>query len=263
MTKVTGDKERDIIDFEVTSANPNGAVRTANAVADSYVAWRADISSAAIRRAIEQIQARLRTSPSSRAVLQEQLERLRVMDTLNSGGATVVDRATSASKVSPNPPRDTALGIALGLVVAILLSAGREALNTRVRSEADVEEALGKPVLASIHTLPKRADVVTLGPHGARFGDIYALLAANIMQLHRQNGPLTLAVTSSIPSEGKTTTAANLAVAMALRGQRVALVDFDLRKPSLNRLFRIRRARVLFSSSTEGRTSPMRSGAFR
>jgi polysaccharide biosynthesis transport protein len=240
MTKVTGDKARDIIDFEVTSADPNEAVRTANAVADSYVAWRADISSAAIRRAIEQIQARLRTSgPGSRAVLQEQLERLRVIDTLNSGGATVVDRATSASKVSPNPPRDTALGIALGLVVAILLSAGREALNTRVRSEADVEEALGKPVLASIQTLPKRADVVTLGPQGARFGDIYALLAANIMQLHGQNRPLTLAVTSSIPSEGKTTTAANLAVAMALRGQRVALVDFDLRKPSLNRLFRI------------------------
>jgi succinoglycan biosynthesis transport protein ExoP len=239
MTKVTGDKERDIIDFEVTSGDPDGAVRTANAVADSYVDWRADISSAAIRRAIEQIQARLRTSPSSRAVLQEQLERLRVMDTLNSGGATVVDRATRASKVSPNPPRDTALGIALGLVVAILLSAGREALNTRVRSEADVEEALGKPVLASIHTLPKRADVVTLGAHGARFGDIYALLAANVMQLHGHNGPLTLAVTSSIPSEGKTTTAANLAVAMALRGQRVALVDFDLRKPSLNRLFRI------------------------
>jgi polysaccharide biosynthesis transport protein len=240
MTKVTGDKERDIIDFEVTTSDPDEAVRTANAVAVSYVDWRADISSRAIRRAIRQVQARIATSPrGSRAVLREQLERLRVMDTLNSGGATVVDRATDASHVSPSPPRDTMLGLALGLVLAVLLSAGREALNTRVRSEADVEEALGKPVLASIQTLPKRAGLVTVGRYGARFGDIYALLAANIVQLHGQNRPLTLAVTSSIPSEGKTTTAANLALAMAIRGQRVALVDFDLRKPGVDRMFRI------------------------
>jgi Mrp family chromosome partitioning ATPase len=112
-------------------------------------------------------------------------------------------------------------------------------MNTRVRSEADVEEALGKPVLASIQTLPKRANLVTVGRHGARFGDIYALLAANVMQIHGQNRPLTLAVTSSIASEGKTTTAANLALAMAMRGQRVVLVDFDLRKPTVSRLFMI------------------------
>jgi polysaccharide biosynthesis transport protein len=240
MTEVTGDKERDVIDFEVTTGDSDEAVRTANAVAVSYVDWRADIASRAIRRAIRQVQARIATSPrGSRAVLREQLERLRVMDTLNSGGATVVDRATEASHVSPSPPRDTMLGLALGLVVAVLLSAGREALNTRVRSEADVEEALGKPVLASIQTLPKRAGLVTVGRHGARFGDIYALLAANIVQLHGQNRPLKLAVTSSIPSEGKTTTAANLALAMAIRGQRVALVDFDLRKPGIDRMFRI------------------------
>ena len=243
MTKVTGDKERDIIDFEVTTGDSDEAVRTANAVAVSYVDWRADISSRAIRRAIRQVEARIATSPrGSRAVLREQLESLRVMDTLNSGGATVVDRATDASHVSPSPRRDTMLGLALGLVLAVLLSAGREALNTRVRSEADVEEALGKPVLASIQTLPKRAGLVTVGRYGARFGDIYALLAANIVQLHGQNRPLTLAVTSSIPSEGKTTTAANLALAMAIRGQRVALVDFDLRKPGIDRMFRIPQA---------------------
>ena len=243
MTKVTGDKERDIIDFEVTTGDSDEAVRTANAVAVSYVDWRADISSRAIRRAIRQVEARIATSPrGSRAVLREQLESLRVMDTLNSGGATVVDRATDASHVSPSPRRDTMLGLALGLVLAVLLSAGREALNTRVRSEAEVEEALGKPVLASIQTLPKRAGLVTVGRYGARFGDIYALLAANIVQLHGQNRPLTLAVTSSIPSEGKTTTAANLALAMAIRGQRVALVDFDLRKPGIDRMFRIPQA---------------------
>lgn len=239
-TSVTGDKERDILDFTVKTGDPDEAVRTANAVVNAYVAWRADLSSAAIRRAITQIQARLQTSPrGSRAVLQEQLERLRVMETLNSGGATVVDRATRAPKTSPQPTRDTMLGLALGLVVAVLLSAVREAMNTRVRSEADVEEALGKPVLASIQTLPKRANLVTVGRYGARFADIYALLAANIMQIHGQNRPLTLAVTSSIASEGKTTTAGNLALAMAMRGQHVVLVDFDLRKPTVDRMFRI------------------------
>jgi polysaccharide biosynthesis transport protein len=239
-TTVTGDKDRDILDFTVTTGDPDEAVRTANAVVNAYVAWRADLSSAAIRRAIRQIQARFETSPrGNRTVLQEQLERLRVMETLNSGGATVVDRATRAPKISPNPTKDTMLGLALGFVIAVLLSAVREAMNTRVRSEADVEEALGKPVLASIQTLPKRANLVTVGRHMARFGDIYALLAANIMQIHGQNRPLTLAVTSSIASEGKTTTAANLALAMAMRGQRVVLVDFDLRKPSVDRMFRI------------------------
>lgn len=240
VTTVTGSKESDILDFSVTTGDPAEAIRTANAVVNAYVSWRADIASAAIRRAIRQIQARLeKSSRRSREVLQEQLEQLRVMDTLNSGGATVLDRATRAPKVSPNPRRDTMFGLALGFVLAVLLSAVREAMNTRVRSEADVEEALGKPVLASIQTLPKRADLVTVGRHGARFGDIYALLAANLMQIHGQNRPLTLAVTSSIASEGKTTTAANLALAMAMRGQRVVLVDFDLRKPSVDRMFRI------------------------
>lgn len=240
VTSVSGNKDRDILDFSVTTGDASEAVRTVNAVADAYVGWRADIESAAVRRAINEIEARLKSAPqASRDVLLEQLERLRVIDTLNAGGATVIDRATRAPKVSPSPRRDTMLGLALGFVIAVLLSAVREAMNTRVRSEADVEEALGKPVLASIQTLPKRASLVTVGRHGARFGDIYALLAANIMQIHGQNRALTLAVTSSIASEGKTTTAANLALAMAMRGQRVVLVDFDLRKPSVDRMFKI------------------------
>lgn len=242
-TTVTGDKERDIIDFSTTTGDPDEAVDTANAVATSYVDWRSDIASIAIRRAIRQIEQRLQSAPRSNSdTLQEQLERLRVMDTLNSGGATVVERATKASQVSPNPPKDTMLGLALGFVIAVLISAVREALNTRVRSEAEVEEALGKPVLASIQTLPKRASLVTVGRHGARFGDIYALLAANLMQTHGQSRQLTLAVTSSIASEGKTTTAANLALAMAMRGQNVVLVDFDLRKPSVDKIFRIQQS---------------------
>jgi Mrp family chromosome partitioning ATPase len=124
-------------------------------------------------------------------------------------------------------------------VIALMIAGAREAFNTRIRSEADVEEALDRPVLASIQTLPKRATLVTVGRHETKFGDTYALLAANLMQIRKDGGPMILAVTSAIASEGKTTTASNLAMAMAQRGRRVILADFDLRKPSVARMFRI------------------------
>jgi Mrp family chromosome partitioning ATPase len=240
-TTVAGDEDSDVIGFTSTASSSEAAVATVNAAADEYVAWRGEIAASAIRRAIDQVEGELRTtaSPTDRRFLRDRLNRLRVLDTLTSGGAVVIERAESAPRVSPNPVRDSLLGAAFGFLVALLVSGGREAFNTRVRSEADVEDALNRPVLASIQTLPKRSTLVTVGRHESRYGDTYALLAANVMQLHKGKRPLVLAVTSAIASEGKTTTASNLAVAMANRGQRVVLLDFDLRKPSVDRLFRI------------------------
>ncbi len=82
-----------------------------------------------------------------------------------------------------------------------------------------MEDILGAPVLASVRSLPRRAKLVTYGRHQTEFGDTYALLAATIFQ--GVDSPRVLAVTSEISSEGKTTTAANLAVALARRGRRV------------------------------------------
>jgi tyrosine-protein kinase len=239
-TKVSGGDQTDVIVFTTTKSEPEDAIRTVNAVSTEYVRWRTEIAGEAVRRAIAQIKNQLpATTGRPRAALEEQLNRLNVLETLNSGGATVIERATEAPKVSPRPVRDAMFGAALGLVVALLIAGAREAFNTRIRSEADVEEALDRPVLASIQTLPKRATLVTVGRHEAKFGDTYALLAANLMQIRADSGPMILAVTSAIASEGKTTTAANLAMAMAQRGRRVVLADFDLRKPSVARVFRI------------------------
>src|SRR5215210_1276462 len=239
-TKVGGSDQVDIIAFTTTADDADRATRTVNAVADAYVDWRADIQSNAITKAINQLRSQTATSPSARAALKDELDRLNVMRTLASGGATVIERATDAAKVSPAPVRDTLLGASLGFVIGLLLAGAREAFNTRVRSESDVEEALSKPVLATIQTLPKRAGIVAAGRHESRWGDTYALLAANLMQIRPgRNGPTVLAVTSSIAGEGKTTTASNLAVAMAMRGQRVVLAEFDLRKPAIGRMFRI------------------------
>jgi len=237
---VGGNSSADVIAFTASTDQPQKSIRYANAVADSYVDWRSDIQSERISRAIEQIQAQLRQGPENRADLTEQLNRLTVLRTLAEGGATVVERAADAPKTSPAPIRDSMLGASLGFVIALLLAGAREAFNTRIRSEADVEEALNKPVLATIQTLPKRAGIVAAGRHESRWGDTYALLAANLMQIRgERDGATVLAVTSSIAGEGKTTTASNLAVAMAMRGQRVILAEFDLRKPAVGRMFRI------------------------
>jgi Mrp family chromosome partitioning ATPase len=239
MTAVGGSDESDIITFTTTADSRRESIAVVNVVASAYVNWRADISASTIRTAIRRVQARLAAPGAPRVTLQQDLERLRTLETLNSGGSTVIERPTKASQVSPSPVRDSMLGGAIGLVVALLLAAAREALNTRVRSEGDVEDVLGKPVLATIQTLPRRVGLVTVGRHETRFGDTYGLLAANLMQIRGDSGGKVLAVTSAIAGEGKTTTASNLAVALALRGQNVLLADFDLRKPSLGMLFRI------------------------
>jgi Mrp family chromosome partitioning ATPase len=237
-TKVSGGDQSDVIVFTTTTEHERNAVRWVNAISSEYVLWRSEITGAGVREAITQLEGQIRREGST-PTLREQLNRLRILQTLNTGGATVIERATSGSKVSPRPVRDALFGGALGLVVALMISGAREAFNTRIRSEADVEDALNRPVLASIQTLPKRVGLVTLGRHETRWGDTYALLAANVMQIRGGDSPVTIAVTSAIAGEGKTTTASNLAVALAQRGKRVILVDFDLRKPSLARFFRI------------------------
>jgi polysaccharide biosynthesis transport protein len=238
-TTVSGDQDSDVIGFTTTLDDSPEAVRAVNTIATEYIAWRSEIFAKDIRLAVERIEQRLETG-GAQPDLRQQLDRLRTLEALHSGGAVIVERATDAPKVSPRPVRDTLLGASFGLVVALLVAGLREAFNTRIRSEADVEDSLRRPVLATIESLPKRAGLVTIGRHESRYGDTYALLAANVMQMRgKSKVPTVLAVTSAIAGEGKTTTASNLAVAMAQRGQRVVLADFDLRKPSVGRMFRI------------------------
>jgi tyrosine-protein kinase len=231
-----------ILTFTSEASKGGRAVGIANAVASAYISWRGEVLSKPIRKAIEDVRAKLAPLGGSTSAaandLRKQLNTLELLQTLNND-ATLVDRATSAGKTRPTPVKDGLLGAAIGLVVALLLVAAREAIDTTVRSEGDVEDILGAPVLASVRSLPRRTRLVMFGRHETDFGDTYALLAATIAQ--GATTPRVLAVTSAISSEGKTTTAANLAVALARRGQRVILADFDFRKASLGALFEIPR----------------------
>jgi Mrp family chromosome partitioning ATPase len=239
-TSVSGGANNDILTFSAKSSDPQRAVGIANAAANGYIDWRADLSTRTIRKTADELKSKLASLPRNdpaRKDIQSLLNRLEGLEAPSD--AQLIARATSATKTSPAPVKDSILGASIGLVIALLLVALREAVDTTVRSESDIEDLLSAPVLATVRSLPRRTRMVTYGRHEAAFGDAYALLAANLAQLRSGNKRVVLAVTSAVSREGKTTTAANLAVSLARRGSSVLLADFDFRKPALGELFEL------------------------
>jgi Mrp family chromosome partitioning ATPase len=240
LSKVTTvSKSGTTIEFTAKGRSPSRVVAIANAVAHAYPGWRAQVASAAIQNAIDQVQDQLQGAGNSRADLVTQLNRLKVLKTLTSGNVLLVEPATSATKTRPRPIRDSIIGGLIGLFVAFVVIAAREALDTRVRSEEEVEELLDVPVVGSVETLPRGTILASGGRNGERFGDMYGLLAANVAQETDSGHPVVIAVTSATAREGKTTTASNLAAALARRNASVVLVDLDTRRPTIDKVFRL------------------------
>lgn len=227
-----------VLAFTATQPDAEDARALADAASDEFRAWRADLAAAPIDEAIRQADARLADAPDN-ADLRQKRDTLGVLRTLSSGNVTLAARADEAVRTRPAPVRDTLLGLSIGLVVGLLVAGGRELLDTSARTEEDVEHLLGVPVLSSITVLPKGTRLAMFGRRRAEFEDQYALLAADIehRRPRRMGGAAAIAFTSAGPGEGKSSTAANLAVALARGGSRVLLIDFDLRRPAQHEIF--------------------------
>jgi Mrp family chromosome partitioning ATPase len=230
-----------VVDFTSTTSDPDHSARIVNVVASAYPHWRAQVQGHSVDTAIAQVQQQI-ARVGQTAELTKQLQQLRILKTVSAADTLFVEQATGATKTTPKPLNDSILGGVIGLVIALLIVGGRELFDTTVRSEADVEDALEAPVLATIESIPRRLRAALLGQSGGRFNDEYQLLAANIAQVFdNHEGTVQLAVTSALPGEGKTTTATNLAAALSRRGAHVVLADFDLRKPAVSDLVGIPR----------------------
>ena len=238
-TTLTPVPDTDILSFTATSPDAGKAVKIANAVANAYIAFRSQLHAAAISQTLAKLKATLKTlspGPQHDQVAGE-LNRAELLQGATSNDATLVQRSVSADKISPAPTKDSLIGLAIGLVIGLLVIALREAIDSTVRSEGDVEDLLSKPVLATVRPLPRRTRMVTYGRHEALFSDTYSLLAAQLAPSKGAKEAKVLAVTSALSREGKTTTAANLAVTAARRGLDVIVADFDFRKSELSSLF--------------------------
>jgi Mrp family chromosome partitioning ATPase len=237
--------------FTATSDDADDAVTSATLVARAYPEWRASVSNEAITEGIKEVEAQLETQANPDPDLAAQLSRLKILQTLNSGNVLLTEPARSAAKTRPNPVRDSLLGAFIGLFVALVAVALREAVDTRIRSESEIEDILDIPVLGTVERLPRNTGLVGFGRNRERYADVYDLLVANLVQSRPR---AVIAVTSATPAEGKTTTAANLAAALARRADKVALVDLDRRRPTVAKVFRI-------PSEARGVESILRGGA--
>jgi capsular exopolysaccharide synthesis family protein len=169
--------------------------------------------------------------------------------------ARLWDRAREPSgPYQPRPKTTLAVGGGLGLVVGIALIVLLEALDRTLRGAEQASSLTGAPLLG---TIPRRrgAGASRLIVSGTD-AEPYRGLRTAVQFLDPDSPPQVLLVTSPSPGDGKSTTAANLAAALADSGQRVLLVDGDLRRGQLTRTFGVEKAPGLSSLVT--RTAGLR-----
>ena len=269
--------QTDVIQVKAESTDPDQAADIANAYATSYISFRRTQAVDDLLAAAEQIQDKIadlqaqmdglggattttvrgaRPEPppdvsprrdqllAQQALFRQKLDQLQVDAALKSGGAQLVTPAVAPSTpIRPTPVRNGVVALAVGLMLGLGLAFLREHLDDTIRSKDDVERvAGGLPVLSVIPLVPgwkdrKKTVVASLAEPKSAAAEAYRSLRTSVQFLGLDRPVRTLQVTSPSASEGKTSTVANLAVALAAAGQRVIAVDCDLRKPRLHAFF--------------------------
>jgi capsular exopolysaccharide synthesis family protein len=137
---------------------------------------------------------------------------------------------------APNTSVNLLLGVFLGIGVGIGIAILRGTLDNRVRGEADVRLITDAPLLGGISfdQSATRTPLLTQAPAQSPRAESFRQLRTNLQFANVSGQAKTVLVTSSVPGEGKSTTATNLAIALAQAGQAVCLVDADLRRPMVN-----------------------------
>ncbi|OZC75199.1 protein tyrosine kinase [Rhodococcus sp. 06-462-5] len=178
------------------------------------------------------------------AMASELTSQVRDLETPEDGGTpsagvkTFQQADASASPVSPNTKRNLALGAAVGLLLGIALAVLRDRLDNTIKDRREIESISGKALVGTIPFDKERkthpaVDFQDLAQSSS--AEAFRELRTNLQFLEVDHPPRVIVVTSAIPSEGKTTTAVNLAISLAEAGHHVALVEGDLRRPRVSK----------------------------
>ena len=189
-------------------------------------------------------QTMLRQFEATYAALLNSLEQLRLTEAQTVDNIAVTTPAqTPILPIRPRTATNTLLAAVVGALLALGLAFLVEYLDDTIHDSEQVRELLGLATLGAILRVRPRdnpaAALVTLDKKHSPIAEGYRVLRTNIQFSGVDEPVRTLLVTSASPREGKSTTAANLAVTLAQADQRVILVDTDLRRPTAHKLFNL------------------------
>jgi polysaccharide biosynthesis transport protein len=179
-----------------------------------------------------------RKADSERDVYQklvQQQKELSVVANSRANNVQLMDRAeVPGAPVLPNPRKDWITAILAGLTIAIGLAFGIEYLDDTVKTPEDIRR-LNLPLLGLVPAVRGDRVPILTQPVPHDFGEAFRSLRTSLVFTSGAQGTRMVAITSSQPLEGKTTTACNLATALALGGSRVLLIDADMRRPGMHK----------------------------
>lgn len=243
---VTTPKDADVLQVGFIHTNPGVAAQGAQAFANAYLTYATEQAQAQLDQRAQAISdniATLEAQGGSRSTINDLRQQIaQIQATPIQPGEILVPADTPGRPTSPDLPLNVALGLFAGLFAGLLAAFVRERMDDRLRGRADLEESLGIPVMTMIPEVPSWRDrqrpylVVTEAPRSPA-AEAYRTLRTSILVAAAARGIKSLMVVSAMAGEGKTTTAANLAVVLGQADKRVVLISADLRRPRLHEFF--------------------------
>lgn len=175
-------------------------------------------------------------------VVFKRLKDIELSGMLRTSNVRVLDAARPVmSPIRPNVPQVVLIGIIAGLVLGLGLALLLELLDSSVTSQLDVEERLGLTFLGFVPSITETEkgsrDLLIHREPKSLVAECMRAIRTNLLFMSPDRPFKRVVVTSSGPQEGKSTTAINLGIAMAQSGNRVLLVDTDMRRPRLHKAF--------------------------
>jgi non-specific protein-tyrosine kinase len=246
-----------------TDTDPGTAARIANTYARQLISVRRRADLADVRRAQSALQTRLQSVQrrldalrstshqgtqgqrgerlaernarvKERAQTLERLGQLRSLAALVTGNVELAQRATvPTATIGPKTKRNAVVGVGLGLVLGLALALLFEMLDRRLRDPAEIAELVDLPILGVIPRSRALAEPPSISGLPDAESQAFHMLRTTLRYYNEDRELGSVLITSAGPREGKTTVAWNLASVSAQAGQKVLLLEADLRRPSL------------------------------
>lgn len=207
----------------------------------SRVTASADLNTVLIKISVEDTSP-VQAAATAQGIADSLVDAVEVLETPKVGGTSpvrlsIVSPAQAPTSPSaPNTRMNLLLGALFGLILGVGASLIRTTMDSRIRDEADLKRVITAPVLGGIAfdaSATRKPLLSQAGPQSPR-SESFRQLRTNLQFANVSSRAKSVLVTSSLPGEGKSTTATNLALALAQAGQTVCLVDADLRRPMVS-----------------------------